>query len=69
MGNTWDLSTKAYGENKNSDEIARFNEDSMLVEFQTQRAVNVELQFEDMEKDMSNEAVLDVYLKTHSERC
>ncbi|WP_282140072.1 hypothetical protein [Cytobacillus oceanisediminis] len=58
LGDTRDLFTKAYGENKNNDEIARFNGDSMLVEFQTHRAVNVELQFEDMEKDMSNEEVL-----------
>ncbi|MFE4525056.1 hypothetical protein ACFRCQ_23610 [Cytobacillus firmus] len=58
LGDTRDLFTEAYGENKNNEEIARFNGDSMLVEFQTHRAVNVELQFEDMEKKMSNEEVL-----------
>ncbi|MDF2039341.1 hypothetical protein P2R12_20620 [Cytobacillus oceanisediminis] len=58
LGDTRDLFTKAYGENKNNDEIARFNGDSMLVEFQTHRAVNVELQFEDMEQDMNNEEIL-----------
>jgi hypothetical protein len=58
LGDTRDLFTEAYGENKNNEEIARFNGDSMLVEFQTHRAVNVELQFEDMEKEMSNEEVL-----------
>ncbi|MGM0971830.1 MAG: hypothetical protein ACQEW2_03115 [Bacillota bacterium] len=58
LGDTRDLFTEAYGENKNNEEIARFNGDSMLVEFQTHRAVNVELQFEDMEKKMSNEEAL-----------
>ncbi|EWG12635.1 hypothetical protein [Cytobacillus firmus] len=58
LGDTRDLFREAYGENKNNEEIARFNGDSMLVEFQTHRAVNVELQFEDMEKKMSNEEVL-----------
>ncbi|UOE56820.1 hypothetical protein [Cytobacillus oceanisediminis] len=58
LGDTRDLFTKAYGDNKNNDEIARFNGDSMLVEFQTHRAVNVELQFEDMEQDMNNEEIL-----------
>ncbi len=58
LGDTRDLFTEAYGENKNNEEIARFNGDSMLVEFKTHRAVNVELQFEDMEKDMSNEEAL-----------
>jgi hypothetical protein len=58
LGDTRDLFTEAYGENKNNEEIARFNGDSMLVEFQTHRAVNVELQFEDMAKEMSNEEVL-----------
>lgn len=58
LGDTRDLFTKAYGDNKNNDEIARFNGDSLLVEFQTHRAVNVELQFEDMEQDMNNEEIL-----------
>ncbi|KAF0816814.1 MULTISPECIES: hypothetical protein [unclassified Cytobacillus] len=58
LGDTRDLFTEAYGENKNNEELARFNGDSMLVEFQTHRAVNVELQFEDMEKEMNNEEVL-----------
>lgn len=58
LGDTRDLFTEAYGENKNNEEIARYNGDSMLVEFQTHRAVNIELQFEDMEKEMSNEEVL-----------
>ncbi|MCM3707080.1 MULTISPECIES: hypothetical protein [Cytobacillus] len=58
LGDTRELFTGAYGENKNNKEIARFNGDSMLVEFQTHRAVNMELQFEDMEKEMNNEEVL-----------
>ncbi|RBP92153.1 hypothetical protein DFO70_10782 [Cytobacillus firmus] len=58
LGDIRDLFTKAYGENKNNDEIARFNGDSMLEEFETHRAIKVEMQFKNMEKDMSNEEVL-----------
>ncbi|MBX9972021.1 hypothetical protein [Cytobacillus firmus] len=62
LGDTREVFTEVYGENKNNKEIARFKGDSMLVEFQTHRAVNIELQFEDMEKEMSNEEIL-AYIK------
>ncbi|MBT2688296.1 hypothetical protein J7I93_08895 [Bacillus sp. ISL-47] len=58
LGDTHEQFVEEYGENQNNKEIARFNGDTMLVEFETHRAVNIELQFEDMEKEMSNDEIL-----------
>ncbi|MDM5226543.1 hypothetical protein QUF73_09970 [Cytobacillus sp. NJ13] len=58
LGDTREEFADKYGQNKNNEEIARFNGDTMLVEFNNHRAVNIELQFEGMDKEMSNDEIL-----------
>ncbi|PLS17379.1 hypothetical protein CVD28_12515 [Bacillus sp. M6-12] len=63
LGDTRSAIETAYGENKGDAEIARFQDDFLIVTFENHRAVNVQLQYESKsDKRPSEEEVLS-YIK------
>ncbi|MFC5732067.1 hypothetical protein [Cytobacillus gottheilii] len=58
LGDPRDSFNEAYGENENNEEIARYQGDFMIVNFENERAISVELQFADFAEEMTDDEKL-----------
>jgi hypothetical protein len=55
LGDTRESFSEAYGENENNEEIARYQGDFMIVTFENERAIHVELQFAEFGEDITED--------------
>lgn len=55
LGDSRESFNEAYGENENNEEIARYQGDFMIVTFENERAIHLELQFAEFGEDMTED--------------